>query len=85
MPTTTSPPTPTARVRITDHGQRITPGSRKRKDKWFLVLCRVVTYLAVAILLVLLTSITVRAVEHLDWSFLTEPASRKPEKAGAGR
>jgi len=59
-----------------------TPKGRKRLDAWFSRFCLAVTCIAILALGVLLTAIIVQGRHHLDWAFLTNYASRKPEKAG---
>lgn len=55
---------------------------RKRESKFFLRLCSSITWMSVALLLVLLFSVTRNAVGWLDWQFLSSFDSRFPEKAG---
>lgn len=55
---------------------------RNLKNKIFTWICIGVSVVTVLLLLVLLVSITKRGLHHLDWSFFSEAASRKPDKAG---
>lgn len=57
---------------------------RRRRDIYFLSLCIIAAALSLVILAVLLGSIISKGLEHLDWSFITNPPSRKPDKAGIG-
>ena len=56
--------------------------SRILKTKVFEVTCICCAIAAIAVLGVLLLSVAMRGVAHLDLSFLEAPPSRKPEKAG---
>lgn len=49
--------------------------------KWFCAVCAAATILVLGILLI---SLVRQGWEHLDWEFLRNPPSRKPEKAGLG-
>jgi phosphate transport system permease protein len=55
---------------------------RKVKDRLFVVLCVLVTFVSVAVLGTLLWSIVAQGMTHLRWDFLTTFPSRFPEKAG---
>ncbi|MHC5023028.1 MAG: PstA family ABC transporter permease [Planctomycetota bacterium] len=57
---------------------------RRLRDLAFKWLCVAVALVSVVVLGVLLTTIGMKGVEHLDLSFLTSPPSRKPAKAGLG-
>ncbi len=56
--------------------------SRQRVDRVFRRACAGVTFFAVGILLVLIGAVLIDGVKHLDWHFLTEGPSRKPDNAG---
>jgi phosphate transport system permease protein len=58
------------------------PWKRVAKNRAFTSLCIFATALSLAALAVLLIAMFVTGWAHLDFSFLTEYASRKPEKAG---
>jgi phosphate transport system permease protein len=58
------------------------PRGRRALDAWFSRFCLAVTCVAVLALIVLLASIAWQGRHHLDWDFITNFASRKPEKAG---
>ena len=55
---------------------------RKRKEQIFIWLCRGATWLAVAVLLVLLFHVVREGWDWLDLQFLDNFPSRKPERAG---
>lgn len=61
----------------TDHLRR-----RRRRSHVFKWLCASITFLAVAILAVLLYQICHDGLKWLSWDFLTNYPSRKPEEAG---
>lgn len=56
--------------------------SRTRVDRAFKWVCAGVTFCAVGILLVLIGAILTDGLKHLDWDFLSDGPSRKPDKAG---
>lgn len=55
---------------------------RTRVDRVFKWVCAIVTFFAVAILLVLIGAVLTEGLKYLDWGFLTKGPSRKPEEAG---
>lgn len=55
---------------------------RHFKDRLFVVICIVAASMSLIILFVLLASIAVKGFTFLNWNFLTEAPSRKPEEAG---
>jgi len=57
-------------------------GQGKRESRFFSWLCGSVTWMSVAVLLVLLVAVTKNAWGWLDWQFLTSFDSRFPHKAG---
>jgi len=63
------------------HRQQAT-WNRLFKHRVFVVVCIAATVVSVVALAVLLLSISVQGIEHLDWDFLTSSPSRKPDKAG---
>lgn len=52
------------------------------KNRLFVGLCIAAAGLSVLTLMILLTSIFLQGIGRLDWSFLTNAPSRKPERAG---
>ena len=56
--------------------------SRHRLDRAFVVFCMLVAGTSIVILAVLLSSILTQGLSSLSWSFLTNPASSDPAKAG---
>ncbi|MEE2719418.1 MAG: phosphate ABC transporter permease PstA [Planctomycetota bacterium] len=67
---------------IPEPGQPRSLQRRRLVNRSFLIFCIVVTSLSILSLGVLLVSITIQGLEHLDLDFVKNPASRKPEKAG---
>tara|TARA_R110002110_G_scaffold63212_1_gene175955 strand:+ start:277 stop:1152 length:876 start_codon:yes stop_codon:yes gene_type:complete len=55
---------------------------RQRKAGMFRLACTAVTFLAVAILAVLIYEVTITGISWVDWQFMTSYPSRFPEKAG---
>ncbi|NIQ03599.1 MAG: phosphate ABC transporter permease PstA [Nitrospinaceae bacterium] len=55
---------------------------RKRKEAVFLWICRGATWLAVAVLMILLFHVVKQGIDWLDWQFLDSFPSRKPHRAG---
>ena len=55
---------------------------RRRADRAFKWVCAVVTFMAVAILLVLIGAVLTEGLKYLNWNFLSTGPSRKPEQAG---
>jgi len=55
---------------------------RKLKDRLFVVVCVIVTFVSVAVLGTLLFAIARQGFEYFRWDFLTSYPSRFPEKAG---
>ncbi len=74
---TTQPSIPTARIGVARSVKK-----RAAKNYFFVTLCIISTWASVAILLVLLAAIVYMGYEHLDWNFLQNAPSRKPELAG---
>ena len=66
---------------IPEPGQPRSLQRRRLVNRSFLIFCIVVTSLSILSLGVLLVSITIQGLEHLDLDFVKNPASRKPEKA----
>ncbi len=56
--------------------------SRRRVDLVFKWSCAFVTFLGVAVLLVLIGAVLKDGLKHLDWDFLSSGPSRRPGKAG---
>ena len=56
--------------------------ARYRKQRFFLVLCRSVTFAAVLVLSILIIHILLEGVSYLRWDFFTNFPSRFPHKAG---
>jgi phosphate transport system permease protein len=56
--------------------------ARRRKERFFVVFCVCAATVSLVILAVLLVSIFVQGVQHLDAEFLKSSPSRKPERAG---
>lgn len=55
---------------------------RQRTARIFQIACSSVTFLAVAILGILIYEVTITGIGWLDWQFMTSFPSRFPEKAG---
>lgn len=55
---------------------------RHRKARRFILFCRLVTWMGVALLALLLYQVSVDGIKWLDWQFLTSFPSRFPYKAG---
>ena len=55
---------------------------RRRRDRHFVVFCLAAAFVSLVILGVLLASVVVKGLDHLDWEFVNNAPSRKPEKAG---
>jgi phosphate transport system permease protein len=59
-------------------------GRRRLKNTAFTWLCIAATSASVLVLGFLLLNLGTKGIEHLDLSFVTDPPSRKPAKAGLG-
>lgn len=67
---------------IPELGSIRSPQRRRLVDRIFMLFCMLVTSLSIIALGVLLVSITIQGIEHLDLDFVKNPPSRKAEKAG---
>ena len=67
---------------IPELGSSRSPQRRRLVDRIFMLFCMLVTSLSIIALGVLLISITIQGIEHLDLDFVKNPPSRKAEKAG---
>ena len=75
QPDSPMPPAPEPRYR--------SRGWRAMKDRLFVVVCIAAALVSVAVLTLLLGSIAVQGLSHLDWSFLTRyPSATDAEAAG---
>ena len=57
-------------------------GGRFFKDRMFIAVCLLAAGLCISVLCVLLGSIILQGMEHLDLQLLQNSPSRKPDKAG---
>jgi len=55
---------------------------RRRVDRAFKWVCIAVTSVSLLVLVVLIASVLVQGVKHLDWDFLSTGPSRRAERAG---
>lgn len=69
-------------VRLEELGSPRSRRSRLGKNRAFLIVSALASLMSIVILVVLLGSIVFKGLKHLDLSFLTDPPSRKAEKAG---
>ncbi len=70
--------------RLSRHGRAASIALRMLKDRGFVVICILAATSSILVLSWLLWSILSSGLTYLDWAFLDDVPSRKPEKAGMG-